>query len=133
MQTDPEHLPTPNDKNIPPDPEPGEDKAATPAPEPGAPLSPVSGPAAGIEQRLRSEYAELAAVAAQAQRLGVKIDVAEAMARGTKPDVLRRSILEQLAARSDATDLVAAAPVPGTVPAGESPIVKRAKEAARRS
>ena len=123
MQTEPERPSIPEDETMPPDPEPGEDTPATQAPE----------PAAGVEQRLRAEYAELAAVAAQAARLGLKIDVAEAMAKGTRPDALRRSILEQLAARSDATDLVAAAPAPGTGPAGESPIVKRAREAASRT
>ena len=128
MQIEPERPSIPNDKNIPPDSEPGEDTPATQAPAPAAPEL-----TAGIEQRLRAEYAELAAVAAQAARLGLKIDVAEAMAKGTRPDALRRSILEQLAARSDATDLVAAVPAPGTAPAGESPIVKRAREAASRT
>ncbi|MBI4968183.1 MAG: S49 family peptidase [Rhodospirillales bacterium] len=133
MQTDSEHLPPPNDKNISPDREPGEDKSATPAPEPGAPVSPAPGPAAGVEQRLRAEYAELADVAAQAARLGLKIDVAQAMAKSIRPDALRRSVLEQLAARSDAADLVAAQTQALNKPQGESPIVKRAREAASRS
>ena len=86
-----------------------------------------------LEQRLRAEYAELAAVAAQAGRLGVKVDAAEAMAKGIRPDALRRSVLEELAARSEAADLVAAAPPPGAKSPTESPIVKRAREAASRS
>ena len=89
-------------------------------------------PVAEAAQRLRSEYAELAAVAAQAARLGVRIDAAEAMAKGVRPDALRRSVLDELAARSDAVDLVAAAPAEPR-PAAESPIVKRAREAASRA
>jgi capsid assembly protease len=85
-----------------------------------------------IEQRLRREYAEITAVAAQATRLGIPIDAADALAKGIKPEALRRSVLEQLAARADATDLVAAAPAPASKPNGESPIVRRAREAAAR-
>lgn len=86
---------------------------------------------AQVEQRLRGEYAELAAVAAQAARLGLKVDTAEAMAKGVRADALRRSVLDELAARSDAADIVATAPAAAR-PA-ESPIVKRAKEAASRT
>jgi signal peptide peptidase SppA len=84
--------------------------------------------AAQIEQRLRGEYAELAAIAAQAARLGIKVDVASAMAKGVRANALRRSVLDELAARSDAADVVAAAPA--VARPAESPIVKRAKEAA---
>ncbi len=88
---------------------------------------------ADIEQRLRAEYSEISAVAAQAARLGVTIDPAEAMAKGIRPEALRRTVLEQLAERSEATDVVAAAPA-GAVPKTEteSPIVRRAREAAAR-
>ncbi|MBF0327257.1 MAG: S49 family peptidase [Alphaproteobacteria bacterium] len=88
---------------------------------------------AELEQRLRAEYSEISAIAAQAARLGVTIDPAEAMAKGIRPEALRRSVLEQLAERSEATDVVAAAPV-GAVPKteAESPIVRRAREAAAR-
>ncbi|CAA7618307.1 S49 family peptidase [Magnetospirillum sp. SS-4] len=88
---------------------------------------------ADLEQRLRAEYSEISAIAAQAARLGVTIDPAEAMAKGIRPEALRRSVLEQLAARSDATDVVAAAPA-GAAPKTEteSPIVRRAREAAAR-
>ncbi|CAA7615056.1 S49 family peptidase [Magnetospirillum sp. SS-4] len=88
---------------------------------------------ADLEQRLRAEYAEISAVAAQAARLGVTIDPAEAMAKGIRPEALRRSVLDQLAERSDATDVVAAAP-PFATPKTEteSPIVRRAREAASR-
>ncbi|WP_096700628.1 S49 family peptidase [Magnetospirillum sp. 15-1] len=88
---------------------------------------------ADLEQRLRAEYSEISAIAAQAARLGVTIDPAEAMAKGIRPEALRRTVLEQLAERSEATDVVAAAPA-GAVPKTEteSPIVRRAREAAAR-
>jgi ClpP class serine protease len=124
--------------------DPGAEGPVSPAPDPqsaGADLRPakadaasVQGPAASvsdmtqIEQRLRGEYAELAAIAAQAARLGVKVDAAEAMAKGVRADALRRSVLDELAARSDAADIVATAPAAARPV--ESPIVKRAKEAA---
>jgi signal peptide peptidase SppA len=102
-----------------------------------ADAAPVQGPAVNVpdvmqvEQRLRGEYAELAAVAAQAARLGLKVDAAEAMAKGVRADALRRSVLDELAARSDAADIVATAPAAARL--AESPIVKRAKEAASRT
>jgi signal peptide peptidase SppA len=94
---------------------------------------PPAQPNADLEQRLRAEYSEISAVAAQAARLGVSIDPAEAMAKGIRPEALRRTVLDQLAERSDATDLVAAAPA-GATPKTEteSPIVRRAREAASR-
>jgi signal peptide peptidase SppA len=102
-------------------------------PAPGA-IVPVPGAVtAQVEQRLRAEYSEISAIAAQAARLGVTIDPAEAMAKGIHPEALRRTVLEQLAERSEATDVVAVAPA-GAVPKTEteSPIVRRAREAAAR-
>lgn len=88
---------------------------------------------ADLERRLRAEYSEISAISAQAARLGVTIDPAEAMAKGIRPEALRRTVLEQLAERSDATDVVAAAPTAATPKAEtESPIVRRAREAAAR-
>ena len=53
------------------------------------------------------------------------------MRRGLKPDALRRTILETLAARSEAADVVAIAPQPRPpLATGDSPIVKRARERA---
>ena len=89
-------------------------------------------PTAELEQRLRAEYAEISAIAGQAARLGVTIDPVEAMAKGIRPEALRRTVLEQLASRSDAADVIAAAPVPVHKPAAESPIVRRAREIAAR-
>ncbi|CAA7615719.1 S49 family peptidase [Magnetospirillum sp. UT-4] len=88
---------------------------------------------ADLEQRLRAEYSEISAIAAQAARLGVTIDPAEAMAKGIRPEALRRTVLDQLAERSDATDVVAAAPAAAAPKTdAESPIVRRAREAAAR-
>jgi hypothetical protein len=96
---------------------------------PAAPSAPVAPPAAHSEaEALRAEYSEIAGIAAQATRLGVTIDAAEAMKKAVKPDALRRSVLDALASRSEASAIVAAAPqqlTPGT-----SPIVRRARERA---
>jgi signal peptide peptidase SppA len=94
------------------------DTAAAPAPEPE--------PAAA--DKLRAEFAEIAAIAAQAARLGVTVDAADAMRRGISADALRRSVLDTLASRAEATSVVAAVPAAPT--AGDSPIVRRAKERA---
>ena len=91
-----------------------------PAPEPVAEPDPA--------ERLREEYAEIAGLAAQAIRLGVSVDAADAMRRGVSAADLRRSILDTLAARAEATSVIAAAP--STPVAGDSPIVRRAKERA---
>ena len=80
-----------------------------------------------IANRLRAEFSEIATIAAQAARLGIEIDVADATRRGLKPDALRQTILERLAARSEAADVVAIAPQPA---ARDSPIVRRARERA---
>ena len=94
-------------------------------------------PAAGrddahaIAETLRAEYAEIATIAAQAGRLGIDLDAADAMRRGLRPDAMRRSVLDQLAARAEAADVVAAAPAPATP--GDSPIVRRARERAAAS
>jgi capsid assembly protease len=50
------------------------------------------------------------------------------MRRGILADDLRRSVLDALAARAEATSIIAAAP--STPVAGDSPIVRRAKERA---
>jgi hypothetical protein len=77
---------------------------------------------------LRAEFAEIAAIAAQALRLGVAVDAADAIAKGVSPDALRRSVLDALAARAEASAIIATAP--STPIAGDSPIVRRAKERA---
>lgn len=95
-------------------------------------LSPVvetpSSPEPDPATALRAEYAEIAAIAAQGVRLGVTVDAADAMKKGIKPDALRRSILNSLATRAEASAIVSAAPQ--TPVAGDSPIVRRARERA---
>ncbi len=78
MQTDFEHLPIAEDGSTPPDLGLNEDMPANPSSEPDKTEPDMPEPVAGVEQRLRTEYADLAGVAAQAQRLGVPIDVAGA-------------------------------------------------------
>ena len=101
-------------------------------PDTHAPDQPSQAPmtnAHAIADRLRAEFSEIATVAAQAARLGIAIDAADALRRGLKPDALRQTILEKLAVRSEAADVVAIAPQP-TQHTGDSPIVKRARERA---
>jgi hypothetical protein len=123
-----------------PDPEAGEDPApvAPPAPAPApptaAPPAPVSdGEAAAFATSLaRAEAAELATIGSQAARLGVSIDLAEAVQKGIKPDALRASVLNQLAERGDAAAITVVPPPKSAAP--ESPLlaaVKRAVSAAK--
>jgi len=103
-----------------------------PAP-PSAPPEAMDAETDHTAERLRAEYAEIAAIAAQGARLGVAIDAADAMAKGVAPHALRSSILDALAARAEASSVVAVAPQPPGSPAlngGESPIVRRARERA---
>uniref|UniRef100_UPI00404730B6 S49 family peptidase n=1 Tax=Yoonia sp. TaxID=2212373 RepID=UPI00404730B6 len=76
---------------------------------------------------IRAEAAEVAQVCAQAARLGVTIDAADAVTRGLKPEALRARVLADLAARSDAAGIIATAPAAA---AKESPIVAAAKKTA---
>ena len=101
---------------------------AEPAPSPVPPPATVPAAASAQADALRAEYAEIAALASQAARLGVTIDAADAMRKGISADHLRRSVLDALAARSEAATIIAAAP--STPVAGDSPIVRRAKQRA---
>ena len=107
--------------------------AASTPPEPAAP-APVAPPqtaaAATSPEAIRAEAAEVAQVCAQAARLGIQIDAADAVAKGVKPEALRTKVLADLAARSDAAGIIATAPAPG---AKESPIVAAAKKSAAAS
>lgn len=85
-------------------------------------------PADSAADALRAEVAEIAAIGAQAARLGVTVDTADALRKGIKPDALRRTVLDSLAARAEATSVVAAPSTPA--PPAESPIVRRARERA---
>jgi len=113
----------------PPEPQVGDGQAPDPAPAASvsAPASPEA-PAEAAAVRLRAEYADIAAIAAQAGRLGLTVDAADAMAKGVRPEALRRSVLDALSQRAEASAVVAAAPqAPGP---GDSPIVRRARERA---
>ncbi|GAB4391171.1 S49 family peptidase [Albidovulum sp.] len=104
---------------LPPDPAPATDDAG----RADAPSDPA--------EALRAEFAEIAAIAAQAARLGLTVDAAAALARGIGADALRRSVLEALSRRAEATALVSTAPA--TPATGESPIVRRARQRAARN
>ena len=67
---------------------------------------------AQVESRLRAQMSELAEIAAQAKRIGVNVDPAEAMAKGVTPDALRKSVLEQAVARDTQEDIAAHIPAP---------------------
>ena len=85
---------------------------------------------AQVEQRLRRQLAELTEIAAQAKRLGVTVDPAQALARGVTPDALRQSVLKQAAERDVAQDIVAEAPQqsqPKPQSVADSPLVKAAQ------
>ncbi|MFC3530046.1 S49 family peptidase [Paracoccus mangrovi] len=104
--------------------------AATTPPEPTPPAAialPQTTATAMSPEAIRAEAAEVAQVCAQAARLGIQIDVADAVAKGVKPEALRAKVLADLAARSDAAGIIATAPAAG---AKESPIVAAAKKSA---
>ena len=102
------------------------------APAPAAPPTPPpasDGEAAAFALSVvRAEAAELATIGAQAARLGLTVDVAEAVQRGIAPDALRASVLNQLAARSDAAAIAVVPPPKSAAP--ESPLLAAVKRAA---
>ena len=104
---------------------------AEPNPAPAAPAvvpAPAPTEAATAVALVRAEAAELATVGAQAARLGLSIDVAEAVQKGIRPDELRASVLNQLAARSDAAAIAVVPPPKSAAP--ESPLLTAVKRAA---
>lgn len=113
---------------------------AEPAPTPAEPPSPEepatarsaapagNGDAAAAVSRARTEAAELAAIGAQAARLGLTVNVVEAVQKGIAPDALRASVLAQLAARSDAAAITVVPAPKSATP--ESPIITAANKAA---
>ena len=100
-----------------------------PSPAPAAPPAPVPTEAATAVALVRAEAAELATIGAQAARLGLSIDVAEAVQNGLRPDALRASILNQLAARGDASAVAVVPPPKSAAP--ESPLLAAAKRAVK--
>ncbi|WP_164627491.1 S49 family peptidase [Tabrizicola oligotrophica] len=101
--------------------------AASSAPVP--PATPTPAAAAANADAIRAEAAEVAQVCAQAARLGVTIDAADAVTRGLKPEALRARVLADLAARSDAAGIIATAPAAAAA-AKDSPIIAAAKKVA---
>ncbi|MCZ4130065.1 S49 family peptidase [Stutzerimonas balearica] len=104
--------------------------APTPVQSPQTPPLDEAAITAQVEQRLRRQLAELTEIAAQAKRLGVTVDPAQALARGVTPDALRQSVLKQAAERDVAQDIVAQAPAqPTSKPqsVADSPLVKAAQ------
>lgn len=100
-----------------------EPPAAPPAP--GA--TPAAAPRDATADAIRAEAAEVASICAQAAKLGVTLDAADAVRRGVSPDALRGQILDSLAARSDASGILASAPAPTNKP---SPLVAAARKSA---
>jgi signal peptide peptidase SppA len=100
-----------------------ESPPAVPPPAAPEPVQPQDDAAARTEAA-----AAIAEVAAPPPRLGVTVDAADAIRRGITADALRRSVLDTLAARAEASAVIPAAPKPGS--ADESPIVRRARERA---
>ena len=97
-------------------------------PEPAPTANPAPTEAANALALVRAEAAELASIGAQAARLGLSIDVAEAVQKGIRPDALRASVLNQLAARGDAAAITAVPPPKSAAP--ESPIIAAARKSA---
>jgi signal peptide peptidase SppA len=107
---------------------------AEPNPAPAEPViipAPAPTEAATAVALVRAEAAELATIGAQASRLGLTIDVAEAVQKGIAPDALRASVLNQLAARSDAAAIAVVPPPKSAAP--QSPIMAAAQAAAARA
>ena len=125
MTTTPTETPTPARVAAPP--------TAMPAVAvaPAAPEPPVSVAArvttTMTADAVRAEAAEVAQVCAQAARLGMTIDAADAVTKGLKPEALRARVLADLAARSDAAGIIATAPAAA---AKESPVVAAARKTA---
>lgn len=99
-----------------------------PSSAPVPPATPTPAAAAANADAIRAEAAEVAQVCAQAARLGVTIDAADAVTRGLKPEALRARVLADLAARSDAAGIIATAPAAAV--AKDSPIIAAAKKVA---
>jgi len=104
--------------------------ASSTAQEPAAvPPAPVTAAAAtqSDADAIRAEAAEVASICAQAAKLGVALDAADAVRRGVSPDALRGQILDSLAAKSDASGILASAPAPTNK---SSPLVAAARKSA---
>ena len=127
----------PNALNAAADPADEIEDQVVPVPAEPTPTEPVIIPArapteaANAVALVRAEAAELATIGAQAARLGLTIDVAEAVQKGIAPDALRASVLNQLAARSDAAAIAVVPPPKSAAP--QSPIMAAAQAAAAKA
>jgi ClpP class serine protease len=113
---EPEDAPATEAQHEPPQ---GASETAPPEPAPAPP-----------DEATRAAAAEIAEVAAQAARLGVAVDAADAIRRGISAHALRRSVLDALAARAEASAIVTAKSNPASDGTSESLIVRRARERA---
>lgn len=100
------------------------DQPSAPTAEPPSAKVPVAPTDADA---IRAEAAEVASICAQAAKLGVTLDAADAVRRGLKPEALRSQILDSLAARSDASGILASTPAPTNKP---SPLVAAVRKSA---
>ena len=124
----------PNALNVAADPANEIEEQVVPVPAESTP-APVAEPApsdaANAVALVRAEAAELATIGAQAARLGLTIDVADAVQKGIAPDALRASVLNQLAARSDAAAIAVVPPPKSAAP--QSKIMAAAQAAAAKA
>ena len=111
-----------------PTPAPAGATGATGAAAAAAAPAPALSEAASAVALVRAEAAEIAMIGAQALRLGLSIDVAEAVQKGLRPDAMRASVLNQLAARGDASAVAVVPPAKSATP--ESPLLAALKRAA---
>ncbi len=120
-------------------------QAATPtqptaptAEQPAAAEPPAPGTASAVApsnttaDAIRAEAAEVASICAQAAKLGVTLDAADAVRRGVSPDALRGQILDNLAAKSDASGILASAPAPTNKPSPLVAAVRKSADSAQR-
>lgn len=109
-------------------PEDSEPQDDAPAPQ-ASPAATAAAPAAEAVIP-RAQAAELAELAQTAARLGVKVDVAEAIRTGQSADQLRTAILDQLAEKAQPADVVVTTPAASSSKPKDSPIVAAARRAA---
>lgn len=100
----------------------------SPAPTPAADTPAAATTDAAQATISRVAAAELAEVAQIAGRLGVSVDLADAIGRGLSADQVRKSVLSKLASNAQQADVVVATPAAGRTT--ESPLVSAARRTA---
>lgn len=105
--------------------------AQQPTAEPPAPGTAAAATPTDVDA-IRAEAAEVASICAQAAKLGVALDAADAVRRGVSPDALRGQILDSLTARSDASGILASAPAPTNKPSPLVAAVRKSADSAQR-